>query len=810
MIGNKYRQLTTSGAVLAISLISQQAFAQAQQDTQAAPAAAATAADDAQSGLGEIIVTARKVAENLQDVPVAVTAFSGEALTQQNARAVPDVALLTPGLTFSTPQTTPSAVVISIRGQVQNDTLSTLDPSVGVYVDGLYWARAFGLNASLVDIANVQTLKGPQGTLFGRNTTGGALLVNSNDPSFSEGLSGTISGTYGNFNYAAGTAVLNAPLIDDKLALRVAFSQNRRDGYVREINTNRKLGNLDDTTFRAKLLIKPSDAFRLLLSAELYRSSVIANPERMEYVSPTGLGNVEAGLETLGAAGCFDLTGNPTPACLAAGYTRLNNNVAANRNLDQVSLSALPFSYSKTQTYSATATVDTSFGEIKAIGGYRHVRDFSQNDNDGSDVFILEGVPANSDADIKQWSGEVTVTGKALNDKLDFVVGGFIFRETGTDGSLFSNFNALSSAAVGGATVLNRYAGRIVNTSKGVYAQATYHFTDVLSFTGGLRYSSDKKGLTLNNATLVGPAEFCLLAACPTTNSDTFNGVSYTAVLDYKLSNDMLVYAKTSRGFRSGGQNFRGTGAVAASLLPFKPEIAYSHELGLKSELFDRTVRLNLAGYYTVVNDIQRSTTLFAGGTTATYISNAAKMRIYGMEAEASLALPAGFRLDATAAYTHPKYARFVDPATNFDRSNEPIILVPEWTASISPSWTGDVSFGRVGLRADFAYQSKTTVYPTGFYTDDAGVIRDATTGQPFSATDAAGFTAAATDRAHWLINARANVTLLDGKLDIAVWGRNLGNERDIVGALPLAGLGSAAVIRREPRTYGTTATVKF
>ena len=180
-----------------------------------------------------------------------------------------------------------------------------------------------------------------------------------------------------------------------------------------------------------------------------------------------------------------------------------------------------------------------------------------------------------------------------------------------------------------------------------------------------------------------------------------------------------------------------------------------------------------------------------------------------GMEAEASLALPSGFRLDGTVAYTHAKYARFVDP-TGFDRSNEPIALVPEWTASISPSWSGDVGFGSLGLRADFAYQSKTTVYPTGFYTDGAGVIRDATTGQPFSAADAAGFTAAATDRAHWLINARANLTLLDGKLDIAVWGRNLGNERDIVGGLPIAGLGSAAAIRREPRTYGTTVTVKF
>jgi iron complex outermembrane recepter protein len=147
--------------------------------TFAAPAMAQEAVEEEDVGLGEIIVTARKVAENLQDVPVAVTVFSGEDLEKQNIQKIENLANFTPGLRMVQAQSTPTAMTIALRGQVQTDILVTLDPSVGTYVDGVYWARAYGLNGNLLDINSVQVLKGPQGTLFGRNTTGGAILINS-------------------------------------------------------------------------------------------------------------------------------------------------------------------------------------------------------------------------------------------------------------------------------------------------------------------------------------------------------------------------------------------------------------------------------------------------------------------------------------------------------------------------------------------------------------------------------------------------------------------------------------------------------
>ena len=281
----------------------------------AGAAADASARQGGNVGLGDIVVTARRVAENLQNVPVAVTAYSGAALQQQNVRALPEVANLTPGLVLTQSTTSPAAVVVQMRGQLQLDTLATLDPSVGTYVDGVYWGRAYGLNASLVDIDNFQALKGPQGTLFGRNTSGGAILINTNDPSFADGLSGSISGTYGRFNYQNLTAVLNAPMVSDRVAARIVLAGDRRDGYATEIGTGRKIQNLNNYLIRGKLLIRPTDTFTLLLAGETFHSKTQDDQWHLGYFQPGSLASLEGGIEQLGAAACnADLA-----ACSAAG-----------------------------------------------------------------------------------------------------------------------------------------------------------------------------------------------------------------------------------------------------------------------------------------------------------------------------------------------------------------------------------------------------------------------------------------------------------------------------------------------------------
>jgi iron complex outermembrane receptor protein len=244
-----------------------------------------------------------------------------------------------------------------------------LDPSVGTYVDGVYWARAYGLSSTLVDVDNFQALKGPQGTLFGRNTSGGAILVNTKDPSFREGLSGSLSGSYGNYNYQALTAIFNAPLVSDKLAARVVFSGNKRDGYSRNLNTGTMLNNLNDFLIRAKVLVKPMDNLRLIFSAETYHENILEDSGRLGFFVPNGFPSFEGGLERLGAAACLA----DQPACVAVGNGILAKDQALSGDAYHTDLGTDPRIRTDTQTFSLAATYDAGFGTIKGIGAYRHI-----------------------------------------------------------------------------------------------------------------------------------------------------------------------------------------------------------------------------------------------------------------------------------------------------------------------------------------------------------------------------------------------------------------------------------------------------
>ena len=799
-------EFATSLCALAIGLSSQPAFAQESSDDR---------------GLEDIVVTARRTSENLQSVPVAITAFSGSDLQQQNARSVSDIAALTPGLQVNTGTTTSAGAIYTLRGQVQQDPIANQDAAVGVYVDGLYWARAYGANADLLDVSGIQVLKGPQGTLFGRNTTGGAVLLTSNDPSFRDGLSGQLSASYGRFNYRTISGVINAPLVADKLAVRVAGQLIKRDGYIHDINNKVDLANLNSHSIRAKVLWLPTDTLSIVGSGEWFRSNTRDNPQLLVYGSASSLVAVSTVAEADGPAaaaglGCFAFFAGSPPgaACQARAAALFADNIAKNKG-DNADITTIPRSRITTETYGVTATLDTSFGAIKAIGGFRNVKVYANGDNDGSRFRLLDngpgfGIPGsyNDIADLSQYSIEVVATGKALDNKLDFAAGFYYFHEYGTDASV-------STAIVAINPFSSFYKGAIKNDSMSGFGQATYHATDKLSFTGGLRYSIDDRRLTSYNGvfTLSPPTPvICLVSTtfvCPARRADSFKGLSYTASIDYELRDGLLVYVKTAKGFRSGGENIRMTSP--GEFVSFAPEKAYSYEAGIKSEFLDRRLRVNLAGYYTKLKDQQRTISIVANNTVSTAIQNAGQADVYGAELEVNAILPAGLRLDGTLGYTHPKYVSFPDKdalGRPFERREE-FYGVPEWTASISPSWTHDFAFGQFRVRADFSYQSDMNISPVGFTTTAGGAF-DTQHNIPTSAADAAGFLNAATDKAHWLVNARASLTLMDGNLDLAVWGKNLTDKRDYVAGLTLPTLGFGAAGRREPRTFGVTAAVKF
>ena len=748
--------------------------------------------------LGDIVVTARRVNENLQDVPVAVTAFSGADLQKQNAVRVVDAALLAPSF-FVKPSSTNAAISLTIRGQVQADYPATLDPSVGTYVDGLYWARAFGLNADLLDIQSVQVLKGPQGTLFGRNTTGGAFVLQTNDPSFS-GPAGLISATYGRFNERGATAVVNIPVVDDKVALRLAGSFRKRDGYISNPFDNEDYDNRNSWTSRVKLLLKPVDNFSVLLSADYFRANERPQPVRLGYIGPfqgpaSGLAllsyGVQLGLDPVTAKAVAD----QYIASTIDTDTYSTNNIGKSPNNRG---SNEPRTLTKTQTYSGTATLDTFFGAVKFIGGYRRVQVAQPSDFDGTPVTIVGGGPIAGrkyEEDLKQYSGELQITGKTVNDSVDFAAGILYFKERGVDS------RSSTSLLFVNPNVPSIFDGNIDNDSSGVYGQATWHVTNKIGMTGGVRYSAEAKGVTLFNRTFVpsiGGFSCAIIGAippsCAASRHDNFESLSYTAGIDYKPVDDILVYVKTSKGFRSGGENLRAAGANGVGFVGFDPEIAYSYEAGFKSEFFSRRVRLNLAGYYTKVNDVQRTVTVATAGGINTIIGNAAKTRIYGGEAEFSLLVAPGLRFGANGAITRPKYLDYFDGVS--DRSNDRFVFVPRYSWSLSGDYGKTIGGIDFSAHADYAYTGKTPLGPDNLnpsVPSSAEIIRLTT--QP----------------ALGLLNARVGAAFNDGRYEVAIFGRNITDNRSISYGVNLASpLNFVVFQRREPATYGVTATVRF
>lgn len=839
---------TASLGVLAMGMAAAPALAQ----EQAAPQPE-DAVDDADGGgLEAIVVTARKVAENNQDVPVAITAFTGESLQQQNAFRVQDVARLTPSLAIREGTSTNSTIILTLRGQVQGDVLATLDPSVGTYVDGVYWARSYGLNSDLLDLQSLQVLKGPQGTLFGRNTTGGALLFQTNDPSFA-GVSANVSGTLGNLDLRSGRAVVNLPIVADKLAARFAVQRIKRDGYLKDVGTANggdEYDSRDNWSARGKLLFQMTDNLSFLGSVDYFKGKFHGPGRRLGYFVPTGLVAPAPTADVLAAAAAgraAQIAAGVAPnipvnftygaisgasAAYAGGNAVLNNYLAllaTDRDITQANMPQFgpaPRNQAKTLTYGGTLNLDTVFGAVKFITALRTIKSGSDFDLEGSPFVLIDSSNAQ---DLKQYSGELQFTGKMFDDAVDFAGGVFYFHEDGRDGSISRTFARESlppGGSLAGSSLTTGFNDATIdNDSMGAYGQATWHITDALAFTGGVRYSVDDKGIEVRNRNLnrgTGVITCTLVARsgtglvpedCARRRHDSFKGVSYTAGLDYKITEDVLVYLKTSKGFRSGGQNLRA-GSVAA-FVPFKPEVARSHEAGLKSEFFDRRVRLNLAGYYTKVDDVQRSAQVAqaAGLPPLTVVGNAAKLRIMGLEGELTALLFDGFTLSATGSITRPKYLSYseIPGPINLlgDRRSERFDTTPRHTFSLSGNYERDLGFGELKLRADYSWTDKVATNTTTYFTGDPFLVTiDTNTGRGL--TIAQEIYRASTSPAAGILSGQIGMSFADDMYEVTLFGRNLTNNRDVVLGLPVAGVNVVSQSLREPRTYGITASFRF
>ena len=723
--------------------------------------------------LGVVTVTARKVEENLQDVPVAVTAFSGAELEAKGVESVGDIASFTPGFTTKEASSQPSALVFAIRGQLQNDVLATLDPSVGTYVDEVYWARAYGLNFNLLDMEAVQVLKGPQGTLFGRNTTGGALLFTTADPDLS-GPSGRFTGTLGRFNEKTFEGVLNLP-VSSKVAVRGAYRSSQRDGYIEDILSGQKYNNRDIQTGRLKVLFAPTDDVELILSADFYEQT--SNGSATGTIFATGLSGAYLN-------GFDPLAGAPIPVAVP-NYT----GIVLGSDGDRVALDGGPVADTKTETYTAKLNWDIGSGTLKFIASTRSI--------DASNVLDLDGFAFTSGGalhiteggqNLDQTSYELQYTDTAFDNRLNYVVGVNYFEESGID-ETFTDLRVVPDP------IILRFLGDIDNTSIGVYAQGTYDLTDKWSVTAGVRYSEDDKGITTFNGQSVGKTDLFVgcdggqAPPCTETYSDTFDELSYTFGVDYRVTDNILTYGKFSHGYRAGGQNLRLSGTDD---FEFGPEINDEFEIGLKSDLFNNTLRLNLAAYTNEITDAQRSIIIvLPSGSNATVIQNAASLTTTGLEIDALWAPTDNWTFQAAASTLDASYDSYVDAGV--DVSDRRIIGVPETELSLAATYEKSLKFGDFTARLDYAWR-------------DSYANNELAPSSPISTP---ALQDAITSPASDVLNARIGVAF-DNGWDVALWGRNILDDRSNVNGLFVSNLGYVNGSFREPVTYGVTASFRF
>jgi iron complex outermembrane receptor protein len=616
--------------------------------------ALAAAADDAKQQFEEITVTAKKVEQGIYDVPVAISAFSAKELEARHADNLMDVGNFVPNLnitSFGAGNT--SAQMPFIRGIGVQDHLIVVDPGVGVYIDGVYLGRQIGQNLDLNNIERLEVLRGPQGTLFGRNSIGGAINIITRKPGAEETARFTVQA--GSRTRVNGDFYLNSKL-SDTFAVSASATVKHRDGlgkFVNVPNSKEDVGEQFNTSGRLAASWTPSERFSLLLSADgsndrdglaPYRTLILESPGNLAY---------DGGLRNSGEAA------NP-----------YNNNTG---QAGQVETTASSYGVGLTAqgvlTDNLTGKLITSYRSSNYTGGL---------DDDGQ-IVDFYSYPEHGHA--TQHSVEAQLNGKF--DQLDFVTGVFFFDEEGAniqrpvtfasfpDGYFEQNQRTLSTA---------------------VYGNVGYQITPAFRLSGGARYTHDKKHAYAD-----------LGFAPPFSDDRTWSQPTWEVSGTYKLAPLLTAYATISRGYQSGGYPARPYGG-AGTFKPYNPVTATDYEVGIKGEPLP-FLQEELTLFDTEYKDLtaQVSEILATGFSTIT--ENAGRARSYGVEWESRARLVEGFFFNTSIGYDNAKYTQ-VKSGSSLKVGDTPA-LTPKWTISAGPEYRlALLAGGSVAMRVDYSYRS--------------------------------------------------------------------------------------------------------
>lgn len=696
--------------------------------------------------LEEVLVTARKRQENLQQVPMAISAVTAQDIAEAGLMRLQDITQLVPNMTYLEP-TTNRFTNITLRGISSGGGLGN-DPALGVYIDEVYIGRDSGFNADLLDIERVEVLKGPQGTLFGRNTTVGAINISTKRPS-SE-FEGTVLADVGNYNHRRIGGLVNLPL-SDSLAAKLSVVDMERDGFL-DNSFGGTVNTVDYTTGRAQLLWTASEQLDVMLSAS-YRES-------------KGKGN---------------------------SYITRFQGEPLDKSFD-VNIPDPGFEDVEDSMFSLHVNYDFSDYTLTSITSAQTIDESYRNDADWTPLDDLTAVDSR---DMESWSQELRLENSG-EGRLEWVLGAYIYHQefevftqslSGAD-TIFAFFGLTdligtgvqpSDVIPGLPNGVDISASSVIDTdSISIFANGTYDITEQWSLTAGIRYSEDEKELVYeqNADALAAAAGFF-----PFTLQDEQNDeeITSTISLNWQPTDKLLAYARYAGGYKAGG--FNNSVSTTASLVSFDAETLDSYELGLKSTLLDNSLRVNIAVFRMEYKDKQESRFVAGSGFQQ---SNAGKAISDGFEVDFEWMPLERWVVYGSLGYADAEYDDYVLDA-NTDYTGNKLTRAPEWTANLGVQTDWDFTEGLQGsFRLDYAYQDAFFLQPNN---------------DPFFAADSQG-----------IVNARLGISGGDGSWQVTLWGRNLtddDNVNEMFGASSFVfPFYHYALIA--PRTYGAELQFRF
>ncbi|WP_162256483.1 TonB-dependent receptor [Sphingomonas sp. Root710] len=723
------------------------------------PALAQTPEDSAGPQIEEIVVTAQKRAQKLQDVPLAVAAFTGDTLKARGITNVGELTLTTPGL-----QIQPGgggSTIPFLRGIGSTASAVGNESSVAIYLDGVYYTRLPPGFLSLNNIDRVEVLKGPQGTLFGRNSSGGVVNIVTPDPSYAFKAQGSLG--YGRFNTVHGDAYVSGGL-GEKAAMDISVGGTRQgDGWGVNRATGNRVGFVDDFTIRSKLLLEPGESTKILLSG-FY-----------SYSKSGSQGNTFPG---------FTRGTRTIPGLITLPLDDFQDH---NSDIDG-RLKA------KFWGGSLRAEQDLGFARLTSITAYTRDKERSKGDGDYGPVadFIYF-----QRAELKQWTQELQLAANP-GGKLDWILGLFYYDTKTAYPNDFSGLLFNATIFPGAHLYLENFQHV---KSYAAYGQATYEIAPGLSITGGLRYTRDKlagngrQNLATENA-VINPAA-TLIPIGASADRKTFEKVTFRTAVDYKFTPDILGYVSFSRGYKSAGYNL-----IPFSAPPQRPETLDAYEAGFKMDLFDRRVRFNGAAFYYKIQDPQVQ--LLQNGSLA--LSNADGSRVYGLELDGQAAVSEALTMRASVTLLDAKYTSYgsIDPVTgacvrcapsgppsptggavspliNIVADGNRTPLAAKATFNVGADYGFDAAGGRFTLSADYYHNS-------GYYFEPDNLLH-----QP----------------SYDLVNAQLKFAPNDN-LAVRLWGKNLLDKKYVALALTQEGGPGYPYLAGAPLTYGVAVDFKF